>query len=675
MIVMNFTNNVKAQEVSDVASGKCGENIVWSLDSEGLLLISGSGKMDDYNYGINPWESYVDKIKSISINDGVENIGDYAFYKCVNLTNINIPDSVIFIGRFAFQYCSSLANVIIPDGVTEIRNNAFEYCSSIENIEIPSNVTYINWSVFSNCKNLTSITIPSCVTMIGCYAFDGCSSLESIKIPQSITNIEDYAFRKCNNLKYVFYSGASTQWDSINIEKYNTCLTSSAIHYSATDHIWNSDYTVDTESTCVATGSKSIHCSVCNVIKNGSNISIPVSENHITELRNEKEPTYVSTGYTGDQVCTVCGKIIESGTVIPMKERIEATGKFALVKKFLQEKGRTDDNGDKYFHNIVMVSDKIGAITTITYIEDEAKFQFAYGNINNNRIESTIAMFIEENGSQTVTVDYSHNIFSINASAIFDVVHYTSGGKEYFEKTSSNILDNSEIQALCNATLKSAFTGWDMLLLKNFGFDVNMADMGFISYEDVGTHTGDGVVTKKPTCTEKGVKTYTCVICGFVRKEAINMTQHQWNKVYTIDKKATNTTVGLKSIHCSICGAVKKGSEQIIPKLAGNVSVNSNNNIKNQTIKSTTSKKISEKKVKKKAQSFKLSAKSTSGIKVQYKLVKKNRNIKFASSSGKVTVKKGTKKGTYKIKVKMTVSENNYYKSYSTIKTITIKVK
>lgn len=179
--------------------------------------------------------------------------------------------------------------------------------------------------------------------------------------------------------------------------------------------------------------------------------------------------------------------------------------------------------------------------------------------------------------------------------------------------------------------------------MKNFGFDVNMTDMGFTSYEAPGIHMGDGVITKKPTCTEKGVKTYTCVtcvICGFVKKEAINMTQHQWNKVYTIDKKAASTTTGLKSIHCSKCNAIKKGSQQIIPADDSNLK-------KSQNIKVAVTKKISLKKLKKKL-----------------------KQIKFSASSGKITVKKGTKKGIYKIKVQMTVPGNAAYKEFAAIKTI-----
>lgn len=285
-------------------------------------------------------------------------------------------------------------------------------------------------------------------------------------------------------------------------------------------------------------------------------------KDHKVEIVNEKQETFYEEGYTGDQVCTVCGKIIESGTVIPVKERIEATGKFALVKKFLKEKGQTDDDGNKYFYTSAMVSDKIGAIATITYIEDEAKFQFAYGDINNNRIVSTIAMFIDENGSQTVNVDYSHDIFSLKASATFDVEHYVSGGKEYFEKTSSNILDNSEIQDLCNAELKAAFTGWDMLLLKYFGFDVNMADMGFTSYEEAGTHTWDsGQVTTKATCEKTGIKEYRCSVCNETKTENIPVMGHRWNSG-DVTKVATATIDGIKTYTCSIC---KETKTEVIP--------------------------------------------------------------------------------------------------------------
>ncbi len=71
MLVMSFGNSVNAQEVSEVASGKCGEDIVWSLDEEGTLTLSGKGSMSTYSFFTSPWYSRRDEIKTIEIEDGI----------------------------------------------------------------------------------------------------------------------------------------------------------------------------------------------------------------------------------------------------------------------------------------------------------------------------------------------------------------------------------------------------------------------------------------------------------------------------------------------------------------------------------------------------------------------------------------------------------------------------
>ena len=187
-----------------------------------------------------------------------------------------------------------------------------------------------------------------------------------------------------------------------------------------------------------------------------------------------------------------------------------------------------------------------------------------------------------------------------------------------------------------------------------------------------------GIITEEATCEKNGIKIYTCTICEDTRREDIpKSNSHIWNSGI-ITKQATTMREGEKTYTCIVCNETKI---EAIPKLTETTDNNktpgftNNKAKKSQNIQVATSKKISAKKVAKKAQSFKLSAKSTSGSKVKYKLVKKNKNIKFAASSGKVTVKKGVKKGTYKIKVKMTVSGNDMYDAYSAIKTIKIKVK
>ena len=241
--------------------GKCGDNLQWSLSSDGVLTIDGTGEMDDYrplNYPLAPWNAHMNKINTIIANSGMTHIGNSAFYYCSSLTAVTIPDSVISIGAGAFTGCSSLGSVDIPSSVTSIGNSAFGVCSSLTSVTIPDSVISIGNSTFAYCSSLTTVTIPDSVisigeqafigcsslgsvdipgsvTSIGNYAFDYCSSLTAITIPNSVTSIGNSAFANCTSLSDVYYSGTQEQWDAISFGFDNDDLLNATIHYQSAE--------------------------------------------------------------------------------------------------------------------------------------------------------------------------------------------------------------------------------------------------------------------------------------------------------------------------------------------------------------------------------------------------------------------------------------------------------
>ena len=182
--VLSVPNTAYAADI--IASGECGadgNNLTWTLDSSGVLTISGEGAMADDDD--DSWSSYRESIKSVVISDGVTNVAPGSFFLCNQLKTVILSDSVISIGKTAFMY-SGLESITFGNNVTSIGSNAFYYC-----------------------QNLKSITIPSSVTTIG-----------------------KSAFGECNSLHDVYYDRYLSDWDSITIESDNKSLNNAISHYT-----------------------------------------------------------------------------------------------------------------------------------------------------------------------------------------------------------------------------------------------------------------------------------------------------------------------------------------------------------------------------------------------------------------------------------------------------------
>ncbi len=150
---------------------------------------------------------------SFTVPEGVEKIGNYAFYNCGNITEIVIPSTVKEIGDSAFYNCTSLESITISEGLEIIESYAFYKCSNLTEIVIPSTVKEIGDRAFYYCTSLESITIPEGLEIIESYTFYNCSNLTEIVIPSTVKEIYYGAFSYCRSLSDITLVGDKTEFD------------------------------------------------------------------------------------------------------------------------------------------------------------------------------------------------------------------------------------------------------------------------------------------------------------------------------------------------------------------------------------------------------------------------------------------------------------------------------
>jgi hypothetical protein len=85
-------------------------------------------------------------ITSVTLHEGITEIGKYAFADCIGLTEITLPESLEKIGEDAFNSCSGISFVLIPENVTSIGYSAFYYMADDLVIVTPIESKPYGWS-------------------------------------------------------------------------------------------------------------------------------------------------------------------------------------------------------------------------------------------------------------------------------------------------------------------------------------------------------------------------------------------------------------------------------------------------------------------------------------------------------------------------------------------------
>lgn len=190
-------------------SGKCGNSVTWRLINNHHLILEGSGETWDYSiysekdYRRWPtWKHHADKIRKITIGNGITCLGIAIFHDLKNLTEVNFSGRIRSIPSQTFLGCSGLISIQIPEGVTSIGSCAFGKCYSLRNIRLPQSLLEIEDSAFYSCTSLTSIDLPYSLEELSYDAFSDCPNMKQLTIPIT-TNVDLDSLMKLSSIQKV----------------------------------------------------------------------------------------------------------------------------------------------------------------------------------------------------------------------------------------------------------------------------------------------------------------------------------------------------------------------------------------------------------------------------------------------------------------------------------------
>lgn len=116
MVTLLFCLLVSFCVKAEVKTFQCGDNCTATLDENGVMRVSGTGTMWGYNSEERyhtPW--FGEYINKVVVEDGITNVGQYAFFACGHINSIELAQSVAVVDVGAFDEDSNVQHVSMYD--------------------------------------------------------------------------------------------------------------------------------------------------------------------------------------------------------------------------------------------------------------------------------------------------------------------------------------------------------------------------------------------------------------------------------------------------------------------------------------------------------------------------------------------------------------------------------
>lgn len=176
--------------------------------------------MDNFKIEGNTLVKYLGKERIVNIPEGIEIIGDYAFYNNLAIQEVYFPKSIIKIGKDVFEGCSELKYVKIPSSINIINSEAFFFATRLEKVEfydyegmIIKNDGVIGFNAFVE-TSIQEFDIPEGIKTVG-WAFDS-RALKRLYISSTVEDISEYVIDAVIKLENIIINENNKTFKMIN---------------------------------------------------------------------------------------------------------------------------------------------------------------------------------------------------------------------------------------------------------------------------------------------------------------------------------------------------------------------------------------------------------------------------------------------------------------------------